>query len=287
MDGNKIGIYSGIAFVCVHLVVSIAMAIFGVDLLELTGDFTPHVLVLMFAFVQCSLLGTWAILGSGPFWLRTPLGFVLLGWVAFSLVRVIVPWLNEPEMNFLLTLMIFFQFICIAGIIFSIQIFLKLVRMENYLEGNTQFSLGTLLIFTTLVAVALGVGKFIFQTSGFSLDTLQDTANPFLRYPFTSFFNGVAVVLMLPPLWVHRWQLKLVLALPLLILAGVSGVVEQYLFKYLFVEDPPPWFLFPAINLGQALLFYITVLPLWRWKTTCEDYSEIETDKLALNGIKD
>ncbi|PHR98007.1 MAG: hypothetical protein COA78_26690 [Blastopirellula sp.] len=246
------------------------------------GEIIKLSFALTFAFVQCSLLGTWAILGRGPYWIRTPLGFLSLIWIEYALIRVMTHWQNNPAVLVPLTIMMFLQFVCIAGMIFLIQLCLKLLKMETYLETNTRFSLGTLLIFTSLIAVALGAGKIVVEHFGITLAMLSASGENFWILPFIGVFNGLSVVLMLPPLWCHRWQLKLILALPLLIMACATGAIEQYLFELWFSENSP-WFLFPTINLGQALLFYITVFPLWRWKAQAKEEKQAAVGDDLLN----
>lgn len=288
LNAKYIRLLLAVSMICVHLCVSLVMASFGDDL-NIRGDLIPLVFVLMFSFVQCSLLGTWAILGFGPFWLRTPLGFVVVAWVEFSLLRAMPHWHNDFGLLFSLTMMMFLQFFCVAVLIFLIQLCLKLLKMETYLESNTRFSLGTMLIFISLIAVALGVGKIAIENSGISWEMLSAPGGENIWiFPFIGIFNGIVVVLMLPPLWCQRWQLKLILALPLLILACATGAIELYLFELWFSEQTP-WFLFPAINLGQALLFYITVFPLWRWKSPFqeEELAAVDADliKEDLEGV--
>ncbi|MGY8770535.1 MAG: hypothetical protein ACKVH8_19145 [Pirellulales bacterium] len=256
------------------------------DSLMSAGDDVGMICILTLAFVQSSLLGCWAVLGKGPYWGRIPLSFLLLIWSGYSFLGI-SPSPSNNEYYVSIAIMMCGQFFCIMGLIFLIQVLLKILKMDSHLDSSTRFSMGSMLIVVTLIAVAIGFGRLVVQQLGLTIAVFENPDEQFWVFPFLGIFNAMVVVLMLPALWVHRWQYKLILAIPMVFLAGITGIIEDQLFRYNF-NNLPPWYIFLGLSLGQAILFYITVFPLWRWKIESEaEEPVLESDSLALEGIQE
>ncbi|MGY8770536.1 MAG: hypothetical protein ACKVH8_19150 [Pirellulales bacterium] len=279
MNAKHIRLGFAIILAAFHLIVSMALAIIGDSISSINSEFVM-IMVMAISFVQCSLLATWAVLGSGPYWLRIPMSFLLLIWSEFCFLRVMDSGM-EPELIVSMAIAISLQYFSIVASIILIQISLKLLKMESYLDTTTRFSMGTLMIVTTLIAVAVGIGKFVIQqVLQVSWESLSDLEDDFWIFPFLSIFNTLAVVFILPALWCQRWQLKLILMIPLCLLVSVIGIIETPLFFYLFSERTP-FYIFLWINLGQSFIFFATMFPLWRWSDQAKGEVGKEPDPMA------
>ena len=258
MNGSKVRLWLGIGLAGFHLGISIMFIVIG-DSLMSAGDDVGMICILTLAFVQSSLLGCWAVLGKGPYWGRIPLSFLLLIWSGYSFLGI-SPSPSNNEYYVSIAIMMCGQFFCIMGLIFLIQVLLKILKMDSHLDSSTRF---------------------------LTIAVFENPDEQFWVFPFLGIFNAMVVVLMLPALWVHRWQYKLILAIPMVFLAGITGIIEDQLFRYNF-NNLPPWYIFLGLSLGQAILFYITVFPLWRWKIESEaEEPVLESDSLALEGIQE
>ncbi|PHR98009.1 MAG: hypothetical protein COA78_26700 [Blastopirellula sp.] len=265
MNGPKVRLFLGIAIAGFHLGISLLFVLFGREIINSSTQ-VVDVIAMVLIYVQGSLLGTWAILGAGPYWARTPPSFLLLLWSGYS-VSCSVPPSAQSELFVVISLMGWGQFFSVAGLILSVQFLLKLLKLDSHLDSSTKFSMSTMLIVVTFIAIALGTGKFIVQQLGVTIDVIAELDERLWMILFFITSNSVVVVMMLPGLWMHRWKWKLILLLPLLSLVGLISVIENILIN----DASTPWFILPILNVGQAIVFYITMFPLWRWQTKLEE----------------
>ncbi|PHR98010.1 MAG: hypothetical protein COA78_26705 [Blastopirellula sp.] len=285
MNGPKVRFWLGIALAGFHLGISILFVLYGRTLFS-PGNDIGMLIVMTLIFVQSSLLATWAMLGGGYYWIRIPLSFLLLLWSGYSFL-FIGPTPNQNEIYVSIGIMMLGQFFIITWLIFVLQIVLKVLKLDSHLDSSTRFSMGSMLIAVSLIAVTIGTGRLLVQQLGLTMEVFENPSDGFWAFPFLGLFNAIVVVIMLPALWVYRWKHKIILAISLLFIVGITGVIEDQIFRYFF-NNRPPWYIFIGLSLGQAILFFITVFPLWRWKTMSEPESpEIETDALGLEGVEE
>ncbi|PHR98011.1 MAG: hypothetical protein COA78_26710 [Blastopirellula sp.] len=277
MNGKHIRLGFAIILTALHFGISLVIAELGREFQSVNNEFIIF-MILAVSLVQSSLLATWAVLGKGPYWLRIPVSFLLLVWSAFCLFQLI-EYGSVDELIVSLSIMMFLQFFIITALVIFIQIVLKLLKMESHLDTTTRFSMGTLMIVTTLIAVTIGIGKVLVQqVMDLSWETYNSLDEEFWIYPFLSIFNALTAVLLLVALWCKRWPFKLILLLPIsLLIAAMSGV-ESVLFAYFF-NDSTDWYIFAWINYGQAFFFYATMFPLWRWADQVESEEEEDETK--------
>ncbi|PHR98008.1 MAG: hypothetical protein COA78_26695 [Blastopirellula sp.] len=268
MNGPKVRFWLGIALAGFHLCVSTLFVFFGRSLFIGYYDFSEFIMITII-LVQSSLLGLWLVLGKSPYWVRLPVSFLLLLWSTYSFLSL-EQNPDNPEIYVSVLIMMFGQFFCIAGMMFIIQMVLKFLKIDTHIELSTNFSMGAMLLVVTLIAAAFGTGNIVVQQLGLTIEVFTKSNNNLWVLPFLGIFNVLSVILMLPALWVYRWRMKLILFFPLITLVGCTGFIEAQS-VYLVMSDHPPWFLYTGLNVGQATIFYITVFPLWRWKTPVDE----------------
>jgi hypothetical protein len=252
-----------VVLICAVLAVHVAA-----DFLLLVGnsriDGGWSLFLLALPFSQGSLIAIWAAVSRMRSYLRFPAALLGLCWIWFLTVTVLDPYsARSPESaGWAATFAI--QALCIlilttAGHLAWRQI--KRRRPGGRAEDPQplQFSLRFLMLWTTLLAVILGVGQFAFAQLGWTSEVVE--WQYFWFCPVLGACNAVFAVIVLVSLVGRAWLIARILLAVMLV--GVLGYSQWHLFVLLFADTGGLAIIDLLILAGfQAVYLYATLLPL-------------------------
>lgn len=239
-----------------------------VDLLLLIGDWEARggadLFLLTWPLSQGSLIAMWAAISRMRSYLRLPAGLLGMCWTWFLTVGVLggvslhgaesAGWAAMSATQALSILIL-----TTAGYLIGHQI---KRRRSGVTEGDSrplQFSLGFLLLWTTLLAMMLGLGRTVFAKLGWTTEVTQ--WEYFWFCPVLGACNAVFALLVLGSLIGHTWLIARILLATVLI--GVLGYSQWHLFVFLFGETGGMKIgEFITLAAFQAVYVYATLLPL-------------------------
>jgi hypothetical protein len=212
-------------------------------------------------FGQTTIAGAWAALGPYPLLKRLPLSLV---WIAVLLLAVAINMTlyDGPGADFIFLwgTCLYGQWLLIQAPLWALAIFggLRLTHEGDARppgRADRQFGIGQLIVFTTIVAVLLGIGRVIAQNLGFR--TGGET-------PVFAFLAVAATVTTVPlPLAVLlKRRGLLALALALLLLAGFT-FWELPLLKSMSPGGGPDFWHLAWIN-GTSAAWVLTIAGILR-----------------------
>ena len=230
----------------------------------LTGvlDGFADAIVFVLALAQVSLLALWGAAAPEPGWLRLPAaaGGIFAVWYSLS-----VYFLHDVSVP---SAAGYFLMFAIQGPLVVVGIGLARVlrfafrrwRAPGSVEGSRplRYGLRTLMLWTTVLAVLLGLGRAWLMHLGW-LDK-PPRADDLLAFGFLGGYNALYALLVAATLWRRGyWPLRALVGLSL---AGIAGWSEYDLATAIVPDAQFSWQFTALCALGQPLILYATLLPL-------------------------
>lgn len=208
---------------------------------------------------QLSLIAMWSASARAPAWLRLPA--LLLGTAACAVVVLRVFQTRTPDESAGWTVALATQalLVAIAATAWRVVRFVRAHRGTQPEEAQAlRYSLRTLILWITALAVLLGMGREAFARAGWTGEILK--WRYFLFMPVLGAFNALYAVLVLATLLRRdHGPARLLLGL---LLVGMAGASASTVLDILFGEDGNlSWPITLAWALGQAGVLYATLLP--------------------------
>lgn len=209
---------------------------------------------------QASLLAIWAAMSSVRSYVRFPLALAGITWM-FFLVTWTLNYDILQEHSALMAMMLATQAVTIFLVVGTARVIWGIIRHRRCerTAPAAQYSIASLLLWTTLLAVTLGTLKLACMRLGWSESVVNDRF-----FAFTStvgVYNAVLAILVLATLTNGlRWWLDFLVAIPAaLVLAGSECFVLQLIFHTNGGMTVGEWIVLDGL---QILSIYATLLPL-------------------------
>jgi hypothetical protein len=257
---NKRSIEPVVALLAFHVFADLMILQYGLLLCEQQGPLQLAALALPVA--QASWLATWAARSTWRSYLRLPLvpvGLAWLWWVGAAA--------GDMTYKDLLAVPHAVALAVQAAVIVAVLSVGRVVghwrRRESADDAPSrwQFSLGSLLAWTTAAAVLLGVGKWTVACCGWKLDDLVNKYTVFAvgTGSFDAIYALLVICLMAPPrrAWL-RALLSATAAGVIALLASVQGSVLESITEYDLDVTAADWRMLAVFHVALLL---ITLLP--------------------------
>ena len=209
---------------------------------------------------QLSLIAIWSAAARVPAWLRLPV--LLLGTVAISFVflRANHSYGADTSAGWTVALATQALLVAIAVTLGRLWRLVFAKRGPGTDDANAlRYSLRMLLLWTTALAVLLGLGRELLARVGWTDEVLK--WNYFLFMPVLGGANALYAVFVWATLLRRDcWPLRMLLGL---LFVGLTGASMSFLLQILFNDDGGlSWPITLTWALGQAGILYATLLPL-------------------------
>lgn len=238
------------------------------DLLLLGGGWEVRggwdLFLLAWPLSQGSLVAVWAALSPMRSYVRFPAALLALAWTWFLTVEVLTAYEATGEESAGWAAMFATQ--ALAILILATVGRLVCQRIERRRSGGSegdfrpvQFSLAFLLLWTTILAVVLGLGRTVLAALGWTAEVVK--WQYFFFCPVLGACNAAFALIVLASLVGRNWLVARVLLATILV--AVLGYAEWHLFMLLFgdtggVKEEE----FLMLAAFEAAYLYATLLPL-------------------------
>ena len=226
---------------------------------------------------QTSLLAIWACLSNWKSYIRFPVALFGVAWT-YYVEAVFIPTASRSESaKFAFMMAVQGAIIVIAISLFQFIRWLILrIRHSDSLEiaEKGQFSIGSMLIWTTMVAFLLGLGKMVLPLTGWTSESIAVV--DFLLLGMIGVFNAIFALVEMACLF-SRIN-KIVSTLIALFLIGMLAWAQAYLLPLLSrINRAPEIYVWLILAGVQFVCLFATLAPL-RWSGWFEPVHEENGD---------
>lgn len=211
---------------------------------------------------QASLLAIWSAASPLRSYVRVPLAVIGVCWTWLITARLLLDHRSYDEQTAAWAAMLAIQSLLILLTLGAWQVAQQYVgrrRLSCTRTAPWQYTLGSLLIWTTVLAVFLGAGKIALQRLGWTIRVLDDRF--FFMTCLLGVYNAVYAVAVLAALFAGR---KIILrTVVATAVVGLFAASERFALTTIFGDDGGvpvvEWLYFAGCQAGYI---YLTLLPL-------------------------